>query len=282
MKRLATMFLLAAFLMPFATSQANADPLNGDVARATGVMTASKGWTVTLTIPGVFMRAGSTMPATLTIVNKTGHSLRVSGCPRTGTFSMGIGNSEAPYSPVDGAVYCSTSLHPGSNVFHGRIKATYMSCPGASKMKCGPSLPDLPIGVYHTAVQWPVGAPMIAKPGSLTIWVTTSLKMGTIVGTVRACPPDPYWGDVSPSPATVTLLRRGAIYESKTVPLLKKDHWIGEFSFDVSPGTYQVRFGYGLAEKHQVVPSRQGIFPTVTVTAGATVNASFAPTGCAL
>ena len=168
MKRLTTMFLLIAFLVPLAASPANADLL-----RATGVMTASKGWTVTLTIPNVTMRTGTSMPATLTIVNKTGHSVSVSGCAVDGTFEVGIGNAKVPFSPFDGLVACSTRLHVGTNVFHERIYATYQSCGGGKgQPKCALTPPKLPTGVYRTVVGWRLGVPFIAKPGFLFVTVT--------------------------------------------------------------------------------------------------------------
>lgn len=168
MKRVATLALLFAVLAPLTATSANAD-----VLKATGVMTASKGWTVTLSIPKVTMRTGSSMPATLTIVNKTKHSVSVSGCEVDGIFTVGIGNAKVPYAPINGDVACSTRLHVGSNVFHERIYATYMSCGGGQgSPKCDPSIPNLPVGVYGTVVDWPAGIPFIAKPGSLTIWVT--------------------------------------------------------------------------------------------------------------
>ena len=168
MKRLVSMFLLIAVLAPLAAA-----PATADIAYATGVMTASKGWTVTLSIPKVSMRTGSSMSATLTIVNKTKHSVNVNSCGVDGTFTVGIGNAKVPYAPINGDVACSTRLHVGSNVFHERIYATYMSCGGGQgSPKCDPSIPKLPVGVYHTVVDWPAGIPFIAKPGSLTVWVT--------------------------------------------------------------------------------------------------------------
>ena len=119
------------------------------------------------------MRTGSSMSATLTIVNKTGHSVFVGGCEVDGTFKVGIGNARVPFSPFDGFETCSTKLHVGSNSFHERIYATYMSCGGGpGSPKCGATPPKLPVGVYHTEVDWPLGIPFIAKPGSLTVWVT--------------------------------------------------------------------------------------------------------------
>jgi hypothetical protein len=113
------------------------------------------------------------MPATLTIVNKTGHSVSVSGCAVDGTFEVGIGNAKVSFSPFDGLVACSTRLHVGTNVFHERIYANYQSCGGGSgQPKCGPTPPKLPTGNYRTVVGWPLGVPFIAKPGFLFVTVT--------------------------------------------------------------------------------------------------------------
>jgi len=168
MRRVVIATLLVLIGVPLASQGASAD-----LARVTEVVTSSKGWVVTLSIAKTSLRAGSSMPATVTIVNKTGHNVRVEGCASDETFAVGIGNAKVPYTFFSGAVACVTTLHEGSNVFHERIVATYQICGGQGNPACGPGSPKLPTGRYHTVVAWVSALPSIPKPGALWFTVTT-------------------------------------------------------------------------------------------------------------
>jgi hypothetical protein len=167
MKRFAVATLLVAIGLPIATQGASADLL-----RATGVSNSSKEWVVTLTIAKTSLRTGSSMPATITIVNKTGHNVKVEDCASDETFAVGIGNAKVPYIVFSGAVACVTTLHTGTNVFHERIVATFQVCGGQGNPACGPGMPKLPTGRYRTVVSWVSATPSIPKPG--TLWVTVT------------------------------------------------------------------------------------------------------------
>lgn len=109
------------------------------------------------------------MKATITIVNRTRHPIRVPGCQDNHDFSIAIGSVKVPFSPLSGTVACWTTFHPGVTVLHERITATYTICLGRnSPTTCGP----LPAGLYHTVVYWPSGPPIIVKPGTLYVTVT--------------------------------------------------------------------------------------------------------------
>lgn len=140
------------------------------VAAAVGksVTTTAPGWSVTLSVAKVSVRAGHTVPATLTITNKTHHSAKVYSCAANGVYGIKIENARIPEHPITGLVGCSSTLRPGRNVFHKRIRAIYESC-----SENNPPCPaPLPAGVYHTVLNWPTFSAHVPKPGVLTITVT--------------------------------------------------------------------------------------------------------------
>lgn len=171
LKRSLTAALILALTLPLTAQQAGAQ-----VSRATAVTTSSKGWVVTLSIARVALLTGSSMSATLTIVNRTGHSVRVPSCETDAIFVVGIGNSSVPYTPVSGAIVCSTTLRSGATVFRESISASYQHCfQNGDKPACGKvgTMPALPPGSYHTVVDWPTAPPGIRKPGILWIQVVS-------------------------------------------------------------------------------------------------------------
>jgi hypothetical protein len=169
-RRLVVAALVGALVAPAVASVAGADIFKG-----TGVETSSKGWTVELDIASWTLRSGSSMNATLTIDNRTGRGVRLSTCLNNGAFTMGIGNARAPFQAMNGAMVCSMVLHPGRNVFHERIRATYSACaPSGDLPRCGPhrSMPGLPPGIYRTVVTWEGLPSTIPRPGLLLVSVT--------------------------------------------------------------------------------------------------------------
>lgn len=169
MKRFAIATLLVAMGIPFATQGASAD-----LVRATGAVTSSKGWVVTLSIAKTTLRAGSSMAATITVLNRTGHTVKISGCPGDQIFVVGLGNAKVPYAGISSSVACFSTLHRGANVFHERVRATYQVCGGTDNLPCpaGGGMPSLPTGRYHTVVELPITTPPMPKTG--TLWVTVT------------------------------------------------------------------------------------------------------------
>lgn len=165
MKRFVSAVLLAASLGgPLVATQAGASQ---NVAHA--VTTSSKGWAVTLAVSKTTVRTGSKFSATITIVNRTGHSVTVQGCQSNFDFSIGLANAKVPYQGVSGAVACSTKLRVGKTVIHTTVTAVYSSCGGQGLPSC--ANPGLPVGKYHTVVNWPTGTPHVPQPGRLYITV---------------------------------------------------------------------------------------------------------------
>jgi hypothetical protein len=163
MKRLlASVLLFASLGGPLAATQASASQ---SVAHT--VTTSSKGWAVKLAVSKTTVRTGTKFSATITIVNQTGHSVTVQGCQSNFDFSVELANAEVPYQGLSGAVACSTKLHVGSTVIHAPITAVYSACGGQGQPSCATS--DLPMGTYHTVVNWPTGSPHIPEPGRLYI-----------------------------------------------------------------------------------------------------------------
>src|ERR1022692_4477925 len=146
MKRLVAAVLVSLSLGgPLAVAQAGAS-----VHSTTVVATSSKGWLVTLAVAKTTVRTGTRTSATITIDNRTGHSVSVWGCINNFDFTIGLANAKYHYQGLSGAVGCSTTLRKGANVFHEWVTAEYTSTTRAMN-------PDLPVGTYHTVVNWPTG-----------------------------------------------------------------------------------------------------------------------------
>ena len=169
MRRIAIAALLVAVGVPLTAQGASAD-----IARATGVVTASKGWVVTLSIAKTSLRSGSSMAATITVDNKTGHAVKFVGCPGDQVFAVGLGNAKVPYQGISSSVACLSTLHRGANVFHERVYATYQVCGGSTNLPCpsGGGMPGLPTGRYRTVVFVPKVTPTMPNAG--TLWVTVT------------------------------------------------------------------------------------------------------------
>lgn len=168
-KRLAIALLLVAMGVPLAAQAAPAD-----ILRATGVVTSSKSWVVTLSIAKTALRTGSSMSATITVRNRTGHDVKISGCPGDQVFVVGLGNRKVPYAGISSGVACSSTLHRGINIFHERVRATYQVCGGSGNLPCpsGGGMPDIPPETYHTVVRLPITTPTMPKAGILWVNVT--------------------------------------------------------------------------------------------------------------
>ena len=88
---------------------------------------------------------------------------------KAGRRSVELANAKVPYQGLSGAVACSTRLRKGTTVIHTRISAVYSTCGGPNLPSC--ANPNLPIGTYHTVVNWPTRTPHIPEPGRLYISV---------------------------------------------------------------------------------------------------------------
>ena len=136
---------------------------SGTVSSATpnySVTASSKGWAVTLAIGRPTVKAGTKLPATLTIVNRTGHKLRFEGCEIDATLDVGLAKPGTPYSPISGVVGCWTTLRPGTTVLHRTIFA---------ELATGG---NLPAGRYHTVIEWESTPHQLPHPGPLYVLVT--------------------------------------------------------------------------------------------------------------
>jgi hypothetical protein len=130
------------------------------------VTTTTHGWSVTLRAKTTTVQAGQSIPAILVILDKTGHRARFDSCRKNGVFGMDLENRQVPQGIFTGAVACSTTLHPGRNVFHREISTDYSTCGGDTGRPC-PA--PLPAGIYHTVIDWPRFSARVPKPGKLTI-----------------------------------------------------------------------------------------------------------------
>ncbi len=158
---LATGIVLAAALAGGATSASS--------GRSTTA--SSKDWTVTLWVARTSTRTGTTIPATLTIDNRTSTSLYAWGCPVDGTYIAYIHNAKATSAPFDGAVACESKLSPGVHVYRSTINTTYQICGGTGNSACGnpPTMRALPIGTYVTGVVLPNSVHALPQPKGISI-----------------------------------------------------------------------------------------------------------------
>lgn len=154
---------VVALVLGLVSSVASATP-SGQSVSAT-----SKDWTVTIWVARTSTRAGTTIPATVTVDNRTGHRVEVTGCVGT-IYKIVVGNSKVPNSPVIPTVLCAGTMAPGAHVFHTKVLTTYQTCSG--NLNCGdPAKPSaLPAGTYRTQVVLPGAFP---TPGPLAITLTT-------------------------------------------------------------------------------------------------------------
>ena len=165
MKRLVAAALLAVSIGgPLSVAQAGAAGHSTTV-----VVTTSKGWLVSLAVARTTVRTGTTFSATITIDNRTGRSATVEGCRSNFDFSVKLANAKVPYQGLSGAVACSTKFRVGNTVIHVPVTAAYSACGGRGQQAC--TNPDLPVGKYHTVVNWPTGTQHIPQPGRLYITV---------------------------------------------------------------------------------------------------------------
>jgi hypothetical protein len=163
MKRLVAAVLLAVSLGgPLAMAQAGASGHSTTV-----VATSSKGWVVSLAVAKTTVRTGTKLSAAITVDNRTGRSVTVWGCTNNFDFFIGLANAKVHYQGLSGEVACSTKFRVGITIIHTQVTAVYSSCAG--QPSC--ANPGLPVGTYHTVVNWPTGPAHIPQPGQLYIHV---------------------------------------------------------------------------------------------------------------
>lgn len=95
-------------------------------------------------------RAGTTIPAIVTVDNKTGRRIEISGC--TGViYEILVGNSKVPNSPIIPSVLRVSKIGPGVHVFRTKVQTTYQECGSLDTPRCGnpPRMSPLPAGTYH-------------------------------------------------------------------------------------------------------------------------------------
>ncbi len=142
-------------------------PASAAVPRS--VTTTSPGWSVTLEVEETTVQVGRSIASTLIVTDETGHPATVYSCAANGVYGINLESSRIPNGPVTGAVACTSTLRPGHHVFRKRISTDYETCGGATDRAC-PA--PLPVGVYHTVMNWPRFSAPVPTPGDLTIRLT--------------------------------------------------------------------------------------------------------------
>ena len=133
----------------------------------------SQDWTVTISVAHTTAKAGTTIPATFSIDNKTGHRIQVSGCAGQ-EYELVLGNDTIHNFPLMPADLCGGWMGPGIHVVHATVSTSYESCGGNGVPRCGnpPRLSALPAGTYRTQILLPVASPSLPQPQPLTIVLT--------------------------------------------------------------------------------------------------------------
>jgi hypothetical protein len=151
-------------------------PSNAEASTSGRSHTAtSKDWTVTLWVARTSSKPGESIPATVTVDNRTNHRIELVGCPGT-DYEIIAGSSMVPNSPVIPTVLCASEMSPGVHVFHTKVQTMYVSCGGgAGSPPCGkpPKLISLPVGTYHTQLILPGAEPSLPMPQALNITLET-------------------------------------------------------------------------------------------------------------
>jgi hypothetical protein len=132
-------------------------------------------WTVTLSVARTSARPGTSIPATLTVDNRSGRPIDIVGCPGT-DYEIVAGSSKVPNSPVIPSVLCTSKIGPGLHIFHTKVQTMYVSCGGgAESPPCGhpPKLSPLPVGVYHTQLILPGATSPLPVPRAFSITLET-------------------------------------------------------------------------------------------------------------
>jgi len=145
----------------------------GAASSGTSHTARSKDWTVTVWVARTMTRAGVSIPAIVTVDNRTGHSAVIVGCPGT-DYEIVAGNSAVPNNPGIPLELCSSKMGPGVHVFHTKVLTMYMGCGGEGNPPCGrpPKLSPLPAGTYRTQLILPGAKHSLPIPQPMTITLT--------------------------------------------------------------------------------------------------------------
>jgi hypothetical protein len=167
--------LVAVLVVSLVTLLGIVPPNAGASSSGRSHTATSKDWTVTLWVARTSTKPGTSIPATVTVDNRTNHRIEILGCPGT-DYEIIAGSSTVPNSPVIPTVLCSSEMSPGIHVFHTKVQTTYVSCGGgAGSPPCGkpPKLTSLPRGTYRTQLTLPGAEPSLPIPRALNITLET-------------------------------------------------------------------------------------------------------------
>lgn len=129
-----------------------------------GAHSTAKPLVVTIAVSRTVVSSGTVIPATVTLINRTDHSLQVGGCPQD-LFKMTVGNTSVPNNLILQAVFCEWSLAPGTHVFHTDVTTTYQRSAAQGRF------PALPAGTYRTEIGLLDNSDFLA-PAPITIHLT--------------------------------------------------------------------------------------------------------------
>jgi hypothetical protein len=134
---------------------------------------SSRDWKVTLWVARISTKVGTTIPAIVTLDNRTDHRVTISGCPGT-TYEIALDSQRVPNEPIIPSVLCIGSITPGIHAYSTDVQTGYQTCGIPDTPSCGkpPKIPMLPAGTYRTELLLPSAAHLIPTPKALAITVT--------------------------------------------------------------------------------------------------------------
>lgn len=136
--------------------------------------TSSHNWKVTMWVARISTRVGTTIPAIVTVDNRTDHRVTISGCPGT-TYEIVLSNNDVPNEAVIPTVLCVGTMTPGIHAYFTDVQTSYQTCGIANTPSCGkpPKIPKLPVGTYRTELILPGAGPQLPMPKPLAITITS-------------------------------------------------------------------------------------------------------------
>jgi hypothetical protein len=131
--------------------------VSGPASASSGrwVSASTKDWSVTLWVARTPTKAGTTIPATVTVDNRTGHRVEITGRTFTNCEVL-VGNAKVPNLPIIPTILCASSMSAGVHVFHTKVQTTYQRCGGEGTAHCGnpPKMSALPVGPTTPSIRF--------------------------------------------------------------------------------------------------------------------------------
>src|SRR5579863_10786115 len=117
---------------------------------------SNQDWTVTLWVARTSATAATSIPATVTVDNRTDHRTELDGCPGI-VYKIALDNARHPNPLTIPLSFCGSWMSTGVHVFHTKVQTVYQGCGGGGTPPCRnpPRISPLPAGTYRTELLMP-------------------------------------------------------------------------------------------------------------------------------